>query len=356
LTVLIHRDDELPMRKVFVSHAARDKELADLLVDLIVTGIGVPHNEVFCTLLEGLGIPEGTPDFKEYIRRELDGCDTVIALISENYYASPFCMCELGAVWVLAKNFFPILVLPIDFADLRGALAGMQCRKLADAATPSALYDRLSRLIPTPVPVQRWDLKKEAFLRGLPSVLAGLPKPQTVNSEEHGRVKRESELYKESGVQLQQENDALKRQIEEIVKVKDAKAVAEIRKKYSSEWEQFQRLQEACSTALSGLPRVIQEALFYWARNQSFAPKYEDWNDDVRRAVENDELTEVPHEEYQFKPNQKRLRIDQAMKQIKALKHFLEEEGSPEFYEQATSQLGDSPDIKRRSFWEKHLL
>src|SRR5712671_6783557 len=113
------------MRKVFLSHATRDKELADLVEDLIETGIGVQHHEVFCTSLEGLGIPSGTPDFKEYIRTELDGCETVVAFISENYYASPFCMSELGAVWVLAKNFFPILVPPVDFTDLRGALTGM---------------------------------------------------------------------------------------------------------------------------------------------------------------------------------------------------------------------------------------
>jgi TIR domain len=98
------------MRKIFISHSSKDKELADSIQMLIETGIGLPHNEVFCTSLDGLGIPVGVPDFKEYIRKEMQDCDTVVALISRNYYDSPFCMCELGAVWVQAKNFFPILV------------------------------------------------------------------------------------------------------------------------------------------------------------------------------------------------------------------------------------------------------
>jgi hypothetical protein len=84
------------MSKVFISHATVDKALADAVQTLIETGVGLPHHEVFCTSLEGLGIPEGTADFKDFIRKQMLDCDTVVALISENYYGSAFCMCELG--------------------------------------------------------------------------------------------------------------------------------------------------------------------------------------------------------------------------------------------------------------------
>jgi len=86
------------MNKVFISHATADKPLADAVQTLMETGVGLPHHEVFCASLEGLGIPEGTHDFKEFIRIQMLECDTVVALISENYYSSAFCMCELGAV------------------------------------------------------------------------------------------------------------------------------------------------------------------------------------------------------------------------------------------------------------------
>lgn len=342
------------MRKVFISHSVRDKELADLIQTLIETGIGIPHNEVFCTSIEGLGIPEGTQDFKEKIRAELEGCDTVVALISPNYYASPFCMCELGAVWMLAKNFFPILVPPIDFEDLRGALAGVQCLKLEEHSTASALYTRLSKLAANPVPLQRWDVKKEAFYHSLPGVLSRLPKPKTIKAEDHDRLKQERDGFKALSVRLDEECDSLKRQNKELATAKDAKEVTAISKKYSSEWKQFETLTETAQTAIKAVPRVIREALFYWTRGEAFAPGQQ-WDDDIPRELENDMLTEDQFEEYQFWPNQKRPNVSRAIESISALKQFLEKESSEEFHKEATKQLGDSPDIQRRSFWDDQL-
>jgi hypothetical protein len=342
------------LRKVFISHSIRDKELADLVQGLIESGVGVPHHDVFCTSLEGLGIPEGTPDFKEKIRAELEGCDTVVALISPNYYASPFCMCELGAVWALAKNFFPILVPPVDFKDLRGALAGMQCRKLEDQSTASALYTRLSKLVAIAVPVERWDVKKEVFYRSLPNVLAGLPKPETVSVDELNRAKQERDGFKTLSVKLEEECNQVKRQNAELAAAKDATAVNEILKKYSCEWDQFQGLIETSRLAIRGCPRVVREALFYWARNEAFAPGPE-WEEDVTKALENDMLKEHEFEEYKFWPNKERPVVNAAMESISDLKEFLDHDCTEQFYKEATIQLGDTPDMKRRSFWERQL-
>jgi hypothetical protein len=292
-------------RKVFISHSTSDKALADLLQALIETGIGLAHNEVFCTSLEGLGITDGTPDFKEYIRVELEGCDTVVALISPNYYASPFCMCELGAVWVLAKNFFPILVPPIDFKDLRGVLVGMQCRKLVDQGTASALYTRLSKLIPNPVPIERWDIKKEIFYKSLSGVLTGLPKPQIATREELLAVTGERERYKELSVQLQEECDLLKRKNKDLESAKDANEVAEIRKKYSSEWQQYEAIVEACRSSLGQVSRIVKEAVFYWARDEAYRPPA-GFDDEVTKAIENDLITPDRFDPNTFWPNDER--------------------------------------------------
>ena len=81
--------------KVFISHATDDKSLADALSDLIEAGIGLTHNQVFCTSIAGQGIPAGQ-DFKHHIHNELANSLVVIALLTPNYYASAFCLCELG--------------------------------------------------------------------------------------------------------------------------------------------------------------------------------------------------------------------------------------------------------------------
>ena len=43
--------------KVFISHATEDKPLAEALSDLIEAGIGLTHDQIFCTSLAGQGIP-----------------------------------------------------------------------------------------------------------------------------------------------------------------------------------------------------------------------------------------------------------------------------------------------------------
>jgi len=49
-----------------------------------------------------------------------------------------------------------------------------------------------------------------------------------------------------------------------------SKEVAKIRKKYSSEWNQFEGLVDACRENLSRLPRLIREALSYIRQLKQF--------------------------------------------------------------------------------------
>lgn len=48
---------KLAVKKVphlFISHSSADKYLIDAFVDLLQTGIGLNHNQVFCTSLENV--------------------------------------------------------------------------------------------------------------------------------------------------------------------------------------------------------------------------------------------------------------------------------------------------------------
>lgn len=97
-------DRNMATAKLFISHAASDKPLVKAFVDLLEGGIGVHPSEIFCSSLKGQGIKPGV-DFKASIREHLDGATCVIALVSENFYGSAFCMCELGGVWLQSKSF-----------------------------------------------------------------------------------------------------------------------------------------------------------------------------------------------------------------------------------------------------------
>ena len=48
----------------------------------------------------------------------------MIALLTPNYYASAFCLCELGGTWVLSKDFLPFVTPLAGFGDLKAVLEG----------------------------------------------------------------------------------------------------------------------------------------------------------------------------------------------------------------------------------------
>jgi hypothetical protein len=84
-------------KSIFVSHAVADKEVADCVVDLLDTAMGIDVlKNVFCASPEGIKIPAGS-DFKQFIKEQIQEPQIVLLLISQNYFASQFCLAELGA-------------------------------------------------------------------------------------------------------------------------------------------------------------------------------------------------------------------------------------------------------------------
>jgi len=337
------------MTKVFLSHATDDKELVDAIETLMEQGIGLAHDEIFCSSLEGMGIPIGNPDFKEYIREKMNECDTVVAVISENFYASPFCMCELGAVWVLAKNFFPILVPPVDFKNLRGALTGMQCVKLEEPSTASKLYDHLSKLVDKPVGVTRWDSRKTVFYNNLPTVLKNMKKPGTVTSAAYKDIEKQRDEAKALNVELQEDADKKAAQIKKLSAAKDAIEVAAIQREFSTEIEQYEKLLSECKRTLSKLPRIVSEALFYEERGEDFTSAHE-W-DEFNRAREDEQLEECNLRDG-YVANAERPVIAKAKEALSKLREFLSEI-SHEGFDLISKDLGDTPDLRRRSYWQQ---
>jgi hypothetical protein len=47
------------MAKLFISHAAHDVALVSAVVDLLESGVGVPHRAIFCFSLKGQSIQPG---------------------------------------------------------------------------------------------------------------------------------------------------------------------------------------------------------------------------------------------------------------------------------------------------------
>ena len=104
--------------RIFISHASKNKEIVLKFADFLEE---VNNDiEVFCSSESG-NIKVGK-NFIETIFEELNHCDLFIPIISKEYYASKFCMTELGVAYsYLYKKYqkqeedyiFPFVLYPV---------------------------------------------------------------------------------------------------------------------------------------------------------------------------------------------------------------------------------------------------
>ena len=164
----------MQQKKIFLSHASKDKSLAESLADLLTAGCAVNPNDILCTTLEGKGIPAGTSSFIEYLRQQIQKPNLVILLLSENFFASAFCLCELGAVWGMDLPNFPLVVPPLDKGDLKATLAATQAGDVTNPSYLDELRDVVQRTLGTSVPTPTWNVKRDAFLKSQVNCLTGV--------------------------------------------------------------------------------------------------------------------------------------------------------------------------------------
>lgn len=161
--------------KLFISHSSSDAPLVVALINLIEGGIGVSPHDIFCSSIKGQGIIPGV-DFKSSIRDLLDEATCVITLISQNYYGSAFCMCELGGAWIQAKKIIPMLAPPLESKDLKAILLGLQTLKMCEKSELDELRDEVVlQLKIAPLPTPRWNERRDQFLESLSDILLSIP-------------------------------------------------------------------------------------------------------------------------------------------------------------------------------------
>lgn len=139
--------------RIFISHASKDKELV-LKFSNFLEALDV-NIEVFCSSVTR-SIRSGS-DYVQYIVNELNNSDVFIPIISPNYYASKFCMIELGFAYSTLYNLhsknnedyiYPFCIPPIQKeAALSGTpLATLQVVEITDVDGIRSFIDSLIEL------------------------------------------------------------------------------------------------------------------------------------------------------------------------------------------------------------------
>lgn len=153
-------------KAVFISHAHADKDLVDRFVDLLVVGVGVRLDDIFCTSLEGMGVTAGE-NFVDFIEAQIQSPKLVLMVITTNYLKSKFCLCEMGAAWALSHKGIPLLVEPVGFEELDGVVTSTQAVKMSDPLAMSALKDVIAQRLKLSANTANWEKKRDAFIKTL---------------------------------------------------------------------------------------------------------------------------------------------------------------------------------------------
>lgn len=156
--------------KVFISHSSKDKNVVEEVIDLLKL-IGINDDKMFCSSFEGYGIELGE-DFLKRIKNELSGEVLVIFILTENYYASPICLCEMGATWVQTKDHIPIVVSPFSFNDIKGAIPNTQGLDITDKSKWNSLKLTLEKKLNlTPRNASLWENGRDKILKRIQQII-----------------------------------------------------------------------------------------------------------------------------------------------------------------------------------------
>lgn len=345
------------MADIFISHAVADKVLADKFVSFLKEAIGVPSTSIFCSSVDGHGIPLGD-DFNEYMKKQIQKPKLVILLMTPRYMESWFCLMELGATWAISLNPLPIIVPPVQFNVISSTLGLKQGWKIEDHAK---LNDLRAKIKGTGIDLEHrsdhdWDKKRTAWRADLGRLLKNIAEPTSVTVAEHEAVKEDLEDLRQQYENLEEEYQAANETIEELRAAKDPAAVKAIMQKKSG----FNA--EAHFNGLIGeISRARPKISIWFYRSNILMDRYGkaatiDWRDQQQKADMEAAIQykladpDAPHDFLWQATKLKRVAAA-----VKALEDFL---GSPEAADliKRREAEGISMEIDDLDFWEEHLL
>lgn len=158
------------MREIFISHSSKDREYVEQIIN-IFESIGVPSNKIFCSSFEGYGVALGD-DFLLTIKEKLDANVLVIFILSQNFYSSPVCLCEMGATWIKTNSHIPILIPPSDFKDVKGVIPTTNGMKINEKLKYNSLKEIIEKFFQLhPINNSIWERKRDYSLKELEKLL-----------------------------------------------------------------------------------------------------------------------------------------------------------------------------------------
>lgn len=169
---LIGDNSHKSLNKIFISHATKDKVIIEEIIELLES-IGIDSEQIFCSSFEGYGIPLGE-NFLDQIKKELSSEVLVLFVLTENFYESKICLCEMGAAWALSKQHIPIVVPPLSYSDIQCVIPLTQGLLINDISKLNSFKERIEQLfnLNNKLSFSTWERKRERFIRDVETNLS----------------------------------------------------------------------------------------------------------------------------------------------------------------------------------------
>lgn len=159
--------------KIFISHSSKDKDFVDSLIDLFEK-YGFDENDIFCSSIPNywVGLQK---DFCTVIKEQFDLYNLYVIFIhSPRFYDSPVSMNEMGAAWVLQKDYYSILTSDMDYNMMSGVVSN---REIAIKVNDKDAKERLTELFKSLIEIFnkkpldiKWERNRDKFLKEVNSI------------------------------------------------------------------------------------------------------------------------------------------------------------------------------------------
>lgn len=340
------------VRDIFISHAVADEALVEKFIELLQTGLDIPSKRIFCSSSPGLG-PKKGEDFLVGIKEHIQNSTLVLSLLSKNYYASEFCLCELGATWALSHDHLPIVVPPLSFSDVKGVLKVTEATDITLDTDLDEFRDAACTILNLgDINTALWNNRKKIFLRAIKRIIKKLPEPQKISLKEHQELTKElsdSQAYIE---QLSSDNDQLTRQVEALEKLKDAEQVTEAKKEFrdSSEQDKFDDLLEEVGESLQPFSSIVSEIIISEFFNLAYTPKIQEYQEDLEDA---DRRGYIDIED--FSVRSRSIKVSNFQNNLRKLQSEMRAGFSEGFKEEYIDEYKEEFSPSYSDFWERHF-
>src|SRR5262249_20828259 len=107
---------------IFVSHSARDEDLAQKVTDLLRTALNLRAAQIRCTSVAGYRLHAGAKA-SEVLRDDIEHCRVFLAILTEASAASQYVAAEIGARWLTRGTAIMLRGGGFEPSDVRGPLA-----------------------------------------------------------------------------------------------------------------------------------------------------------------------------------------------------------------------------------------